>query len=92
MSEIEVGDYVEVDIGMGLGAIGIVVSEKHYGSLLNSQSVRGLSYMSRNTATSYRIKFLDESLHTALESECRKLSDKELFKVKLSNDKSIREI
>lgn len=88
--EIQIGDYVEVDIGMGLGAIGIVVTEDQYKALMDTIPHR--SNQRPRLSTSYRIKFMDESTHTALESECRKLTDKELFKAKLSNDKRIYEI
>jgi hypothetical protein len=88
--EIQIGDYVEVDIGMGLGAIGVVVTEDQYKALISTTPHR--PNQRPRLSTSYRIRFMDESTHTALASECRKLTDKELFKAKLSNDKRIYEI
>jgi len=96
----EIGDYVEVDIGMGLGAIGQIVTEDQYKSALRQDNLCNttgwtesctISGYSRG-GTTYRIKFIDGSTHTALSSECRKLTGKELFKAKLSDDKRIYEI
>ena len=102
--EIKIGDYVEVDIGMGLAAIGVVVTEDQYQVAMQAQrnphspvttnwsKINGFKHISRGVDSAYRIKFIDESTHTALASECRKLSDKEVFKAKLSDDKRIYEI
>lgn len=102
--KIEIGDYVEVDIGMGLGAIGIVVTEDQYMSAMREHTMRNIREQNNKygwassaqaylgNRTSYRIKFIDGSTHTALAEECRKLTDKEIFKAKLSDDKRIYEI
>ena len=66
------GDYVKVDIGMGLYAYGIATTNYE-----NSKFVR--------------IDFLDGSDYQATLSECSVLTEKELFTVKLSQDKKIHE-
>ena len=92
--EIKIGDYVEVDLGLGLGAIGIVVTEDQYQAAIDDMPhpsrIANRYFPKSNTC--YRIKFIDESTHTAHSSECRKLTGKELFKAKLSDDKRIYEI
>ena len=88
----KIGDYVEVDIGMGLGAIGQIVTEDQYMGRRRYDN-SGITFGRINpTDTTYRIIFNDGSTHTALSSECRKLTGKELFKAKLSDDKRIYEI
>ena len=76
MLTIRIGDYVEVDVGLKLSAIGRVITE-HALPLFNNEP--------QYTQT-YKIKFLDGSTHTAYSKECRKLTGKELFKAKLSAD------
>ena len=88
--KIEIGDYVEVDIGMGLGAIGMVVTEQAYRGTFRDGVVNSVSI--KPNPVTFRIHFLDGSTHTAFPSECRKLKGKELFKAKLSDDKRIYEI
>ena len=97
---IEIGDYVEVDLGMGLAAIGVVVTEDQYKAALREYNVRNRAAWVENctisgyarSKTTYKIRFIDGSTHTAIDYECRKLTGKELFKAKLSNDKRIYEI
>ena len=90
--ELQIGDYVEVDIGMGLGAIGMVVTE-HATGYRNDGLYNSIDVMRRSSGTkTFKIQFFDESTHTAYPEECRKLTDKELFKIKLNNDKTIHEI
>ena len=90
--ELQIGDYVEVDIGMGLGAYGIIVTE-HATGFRNDGLYNSLDVMRRSSGTkTFKIEFFDESTHTAYPEECRKLNDKELFKIKLNNDKTIHEI
>ena len=90
--ELQIGDYVEVDIGMGLGAYGIIVTE-HATGFRNDGLYNSLDVMRRSSGTkTFKIEFFDESTHTAYPEECRKLTDKELFKIKLNNDKTIHEI
>lgn len=90
--EIQIGDHVEVDLGMGIGAIGIVVTE-HATGYINEGLYRSIDLMRRtNGAQTFKIQFNDGSTHTAYPEECRKLTGKELFKAKLSNDKRIYEI
>lgn len=99
-----IGDYVEVDIGMGLCAIGEIVTEDQYMSALidqrsshhqftlSGQKRSGFHTIPRSTHSSYRIKFLDETTHTALDTELRKLSEKEIFKYKLQGKTKIYEM
>jgi hypothetical protein len=80
----KIGDWVEVDIGMGLGAKGQIVTESDYMSSLREQRTQSLSLLNRNSnGSSYRISFLDGSTHTASEHELRLLSGKEAFVLKL---------
>ena len=97
--EMKIGDYVEVDLGMGLGAIGQIITEhamreswRDHG-FSNDGLYNAINVMrtSANVKT-YKIKFNDGSTHTAYPEECRKLTGKELFKAKLSDDKRIYEI
>jgi len=91
--EVKIGDYVEVDLGMGLGAVGIVVTEHAHPKYANRGLYNSLGTMRESLDyKTFRIHFLDGSTHTAFPSECRKLTGKELFKVKLSDDKRIYEI
>ncbi|MGV7235142.1 MAG: hypothetical protein ACQ9ET_02690, partial [Nitrosomonadaceae bacterium] len=83
--EIQIGDYIECDLGMGLGAIGIVVTEHAF------RGGRENLHIMRENNKTFRIHFLDGSTHTAFPDECRKLTGKELFKAKLSDDKRIYE-
>lgn len=78
----KIGDWVEVDIGMGLCAKGQIVTESDYMSALSAQRTQSLSLLQRNNS-SYRISFLDGSTHTASEHELRLLSGKEAFLLKL---------
>ncbi len=87
--DIQIGDYVEVDLGMGLGAIGIVVTEKEFSGLFGNRVIINNRTHSAIADKTFRIHFLDGSTHTAFPEECRKLSGKELFKAKLSDDKRI---
>ena len=90
--ELQIGDYVEVDIGMGLGAYGIIVTE-HATGFRNDGLYNSLDVMRRSSGTkTFKVEFFDGSTHTAYPEECRKLTDKELFKIKLNNDKTIHEI
>lgn len=90
--ELQIGDYVEVDLGMGLGAYGVVVTE-HAMGYRNDGLYNSLDVMRRSSGTrTFKIQFFDESTHTAYPEECRKLTDKELFKIKLNNDRAIHEI
>ena len=90
--ELQIGDYVEVDLGMGLGAYGIIVTE-HATGFRNDGLYNSLDVMRKSSGSkTFKIEFFDESTHTAYPEECRKLTDKELFKIKLNNDKTIHEI
>jgi len=90
----KIGDYVEVDIGMGLVARGQIVTEDQYMGTLHAQRGRWHKQTLAGTKSSgfhgltrsdtwYRIEFLDGSTHTALESECRLIEGKEKFVLKL---------
>jgi hypothetical protein len=79
----KIGDWVEVDIGMGLCAKGQIVTESDYMSALREQRTQSLSLLQRNGGSSYRIEFLDGSTHTASEHELRVLEGKEAFVLKL---------
>jgi hypothetical protein len=84
----KIGDYVEVDIGLGLAAIGIIVTEHavNRGGLYNSVDVMREALSRKQNTSTYKIRFLDESTHTAFPEECRKLTGKEIFQAKLSGD------
>ena len=99
----KIGDLVEVDIGMGLSAIGEIVTEDQYQCALmqqrgnhssvslNGTKSSGFHHIHRSPKTGYRIRFLDKSTHSALDTECRKLTDKEAFVHKLKDDARIFE-
>ena len=95
----EIGDYVEVDLGMGQGAIGQIITEhamreyhRDHG-FSNDGLYNAIDTMRASHKTqTYKIKFNDGSTHTAYPQECRKLTGKELFKAKLCNDKRIYKI
>ncbi len=93
----KIGDYVEVDIGMGLLARGQIITDSDYVGELAMQRSRHHQHSLagtkssgfhgiKRTITSHRIKFLDGTTHTALAEECRKLEGKEAFILKLKGE------
>lgn len=79
----KIGDYVEVDIGQGLCAIGQIVTE-HDTGYRNNGLYEAIDTMRKSHKTqTYKIKFLDGSTHTTYPEELRLLSDKEQFTIKL---------
>ena len=81
----KIGDWVEVDIGMGLCAKGQIVTESDYMSSLRIQRTQSLSLLRRDKQL-YRIVFLDGSTHTASGHELRLLEGKEAFVLKLKGN------
>lgn len=83
MTEFTLGDYVEVDIGLGLCAIGKIITE-HDTGFRNDGLYNAVDVMRKSHKTqTYKIKFLDKSTHTAYPEELRLLSEKEQFILKL---------
>ena len=98
-----IGDYVEVDIGMGLLAKGQIITDSDYVGALAMQrsqhhqhSLAGTKSSGfhgiKRTPTSHRIKFLDGSTHTAMTEECRKIEEKDVFVMKLKGDEEMAKI
>lgn len=83
MSEFKIGDFVEVDLGMALAAKGEIITE-HDGGFRNRGLYGAIDTMRNSHKTkTYKIRFLDESTHTAYPEELRLLPEKEQFVLKL---------
>lgn len=97
----KIGDFVEVDIGMALYAKGEIITENAYrnnddkyrDSLLAWSLARATNVVQHNPS-SFKIKFLDGSTHTANPEELRVLPEKEQFVLKLKGggDKELAKI
>lgn len=101
MPDFKVGDFVEVDLGLALCAIGEIITENAYSSnndtYRDSLLVRSLARTAgvvQHNPSSFKIKFLDGSTHTANPEEIRLLSEKEQFILKLKggDDKKLARI
>ena len=100
MTDFKIGDFVEVDIGYGLYAVGQIITEQAFRNDPRAGSQLLASSLARTTGRElfnpdcYKIKFLDGSTHTALHDECEKLSDKDSFVLKLKGggDKELSKI
>ena len=88
MSEVKLGDYVEVDIGMALRAKGKIIGE----NAIDRINISDMNYARRSSSHTYQIKFLDGTTHTALPDEVRVLDEKETFIVKLKGDNKMAKI
>ena len=91
MSVFKIGDFVEVDLGLAIFARGEVITENAYRANI---AVRTTSIIAEAYPTSYKIKFLDDSTHTANPEELRVLPEKEQFVLKLKGggDKELAKI
>ncbi len=103
MPDFKVGDFVEVDLGLALCAIGEIVTENAYRNdnkqsyrehLLVQSLARSGGFDTGFNPKSFKIRFLDNSTHTANPEELRLLGEKEQFILKLKGgeDKNMARI
>jgi hypothetical protein len=99
MSDFKVGDFVEVDLGLALCAIGEIITENAYRNSKASYCddyfrERHTRRRDESTPSSFKIRFLDKSTHTANPEEMRLLTEKEQFILKLKGgeDKKMAKI